>query len=137
MKVKQWIQHCSYNWLAPFDIFAIAGLICYAVGLISSFMHEPKQVHMIAVKRVLRYLKETQNFGVLFPNEAKQEEGELIGHSDSDWCGDRIDRRNTIGYIFKFSGAPISWCSKKQPVVALSSCEAEYIVGAFVACQAI
>ena len=51
-------------------------------------MHEPKQVHMTDGKRVIRYLKGTQNLGVLFPNEAKQEEGELIDHSDSHWCGD-------------------------------------------------
>ena len=44
---------------------------------------------------------------------------------------------STTRYLFKLFDAPISWCSKKQPVVALSSCEAEYIVGAFVACQAI
>jgi len=97
--------------------------ICYAVGLINRFMHKPKQVHMTAAKRVLRYLKGTQNFGVLFTNEAKQEEGELIGNSDSDWC--------TTGYIFKFSGV------KKQSVVVLSSCEAEYIAGAYVACLVI
>ena len=61
----------------------------------------------------------------------------MMGFSDSDWRGDKSDRRSTTGYLFKLFDAPTSWCSKKQPVVALSSCEAEYIVGAFVACQAI
>ncbi|KAL5168309.1 Retrovirus-related Pol polyprotein from transposon RE1 [Glycine soja] len=100
------------------------------------FMHEPKQVHMTTAKRVLRYLKGIQNFGVMSPNEAKQEEEELIGHSNFDWCRDKIDTRSITACIFEFSGASISWCSKKQPVVALSSCEAEYIARAFATCQA-
>jgi len=62
---------------------------------------------------------------------------ELIGYSDSDWCGDLTDRRSTSGYVFKFNDAAISWYSKKQPVTALSSCEAEYIVGTFAICQAL
>ena len=51
----------------------------------------------------------------------------MIGYFDSDWCGDKSDRKNTLGYIFKFLKAPISWCFKKQPIVALSTCKAEYI----------
>jgi len=51
----------------------------------------------------------------------------VFGYSDSDWCGDNDDRKNIVGYVFKFGIAPISWCSKKQSVVALSTCEAEYI----------
>ena len=61
---------------------------------------------------------------------------ELIGYSDSDWCGDLTDRRSTSGYVFKFNDAAISWCPKKQPATALSSCEAEYIAGTFATCQA-
>ncbi|PNX65235.1 hypothetical protein L195_g062493, partial [Trifolium pratense] len=49
--------------------------------------------------------------------------------------GDHVDKRSTTGYIFKFLNAPIPWCSKKQPVISLSSCEAEYISCAFSACQ--
>ena len=62
---------------------------------------------------------------------------ELIGYSDSDWCGDLIDRRSTSGYVFKFNDAAISWCTKKQSVTTLSSCEAEYIAGTFATCQAL
>ncbi|GAU33536.1 hypothetical protein TSUD_143290 [Trifolium subterraneum] len=71
---------------------------------------------------------------------------EVDGSSDSvdttmfrqliDWCGDKVDRRSTSGYVFKFQNAPISWCSKKQSVIALSSCEAEYVAGSLAACQA-
>jgi len=99
-------------------------------------MHQPRKVHLLATKRVLRYIKGTIGFGLLFPKN-NQEQTELVGYSDSDRCGDCSDRRSTSGFLFKFMGAPISWCSKKQPVVALSSCEAEYITGAYVACQAV
>lgn len=84
--------------------------ICFAVGLISRFMDNPRKTHLIAAKRILKYLKGALNFRVLFPNETQQQI-ELLGYSDSDWCGDRSDRKSTTGYIFKFLGAPISWCS--------------------------
>lgn len=109
--------------------------ISYGVGLISRFMDDPRQSHLVAAKRIMRYLKGTLDYGILFPKE-DQGEIELIGFSDADWCGDRVDRRSTTGYMFKLSNAPISWCSKKQPVVALSSCEAEYIATSYAACQA-
>lgn len=60
-----------------------------------------------------------------------------MGYSDSDWCGDRVGRRSTYGYLFKLLGSPISWCSKKKPVIALSTCEAEYIACDVAACQAV
>jgi hypothetical protein len=63
--------------------------------------------------------------GLLFPTESKEGKVELIGYSDSDWCGDRRDRRSTSDYLFKFNNAAISWCTKKQPMTALSSCESE------------
>jgi len=62
---------------------------------------------------------------------------ELMAYSDADWCGDKQDRKSTSGYLFKFLNAPISWCAKKQPVVALSTCESEYIARCMATCQAI
>ena len=61
----------------------------------------------------------------------------LIAYSDADWCGDKKDRKSTSGYLCKFLNDPISLCAKKQPVVALSTCESEYIVGCMAACQAV
>lgn len=58
-------------------------------------------------------------------------------YSDSDWYGYRFDKRSTPRYLFKYLGGPISWCSKKQLVVALLACEVEYIVGDLTACQAV
>lgn len=62
---------------------------------------------------------------------------ELICYSDSDWCGDRVNKRSTAGYLFMYLGVSISWCSKKQLVVALSTCETEYIASALSAYQAV
>ncbi|CAH9104519.1 unnamed protein product, partial [Cuscuta europaea] len=110
--------------------------ITYVVGFISRFMEKPKTSHLIAAKRILRYIKGTSDFGILLPNSVKNKEELVNGYADSDWAGDLTDRRSTSGYVFRIGDAPVSWCSKKQPVVALSSCEAEYISGAFAACQA-
>ncbi|XP_047170203.1 protein DYAD [Vigna umbellata] len=108
--------------------------ISYGVGLLSRFMNEPRTSHMIAAKHILRYLKGTTDFGLLFPKVSRSMEDILEVWSDSDWSGDRVDRRNTFGYFIQYEGAPISRCSKKQIVVALSSCEAEYIASAETAC---
>ncbi|XP_058768547.1 uncharacterized mitochondrial protein AtMg00810-like [Vicia villosa] len=110
--------------------------ICYVVGMVSRFMSKPKWSHYQAAIRIMRYIKGTLNYGLLFPSGRKAE-SELMSYSNSDWCGDIVDRRSTSGYLFKFQGGPISWSSKKQPVVALSKCEAEYIASAVVACQAV
>ncbi|RDX81134.1 Copia protein, partial [Mucuna pruriens] len=79
----------------------------------------------------------TIGFGVLFPKGEAEEEPELIGYSDSNWCGDKSDRKNIVGYIFFYGGAPISWSFTKELVVALSSSEAEYIATFEIACLAI
>ncbi|CAJ2653926.1 unnamed protein product [Trifolium pratense] len=111
--------------------------INYAVGLVSRFMSKPKTSHLIAAKRILRYLKGTQDYGLAFPTSNSETQIELEGFSDSDWCGDKDDRRSTSGYWFRFRNSPISWSSKKQNIVALSSCEAEYVAAAQAACQAV
>ncbi|XP_050878057.1 uncharacterized mitochondrial protein AtMg00810-like [Lathyrus oleraceus] len=97
--------------------------MCYAIEMVSRFMNKPKSSHYQAAVRILRYVKGTLKYGVLFSFGAKTE-SELICYSDSDWCGERVDRRSTSGYLFKYLGGPISWCFKKQPVVTLSICEA-------------
>ncbi|CAJ2637099.1 unnamed protein product [Trifolium pratense] len=111
--------------------------ICFAVGLVSRFMEDPRQSHMKAATRILKYIAGTLDYGILFPKSAKNTKLEIVCYSDSDWCGDKVDRRSTTGYFFKFLKAPVAWCSRKQPVVALSSCEAEYIAGSYAACQAL
>lgn len=111
--------------------------ISYGVGLISKFMEDPKETHFLAAKRILRYIKGTLDHGVLFPKKAYNVKCEVTGYVDSDWSGDKDDRKSTTGYVFLCGDAPVSWCSKKQPIVALSSCEAEYVAASFSACQAL
>jgi len=111
--------------------------ICYSVNVISKFMHDPKKPHLIAAKRILRYVRGAMEYGLLFSYGSKSKKNEFIGYSDSDWCRDLTNRRNTSGYVFMFNDAAISWCTKKQPITALSSCEAELIKGTFATCQAL
>ncbi|XP_019433889.1 PREDICTED: uncharacterized protein LOC109340623 [Lupinus angustifolius] len=61
----------------------------------------------------------------------------IVGFSNADWCRDRVDRKSTIGYLFCYGDAPFSWCSKKQDVVALSSCEVEYVATCMCSCQVV
>ncbi|KAI0993105.1 hypothetical protein K3495_g15079 [Podosphaera aphanis] len=71
----------------------------------------------------MRYLRGTLNHELVYQGELKP----LTGFCDSDWAGDHTTRRSTAGYIFNIGSGAISWASKRQGVVALSSCEAEYM----------
>lgn len=90
---------------------------------------------MESVKRILRYIRGTSNYGILFPYGSQENCLELTGYCDSDYGGDTVERKSTSGFIYFMDGAPVSWSSKKQSVVALSSCEAEYVSGCYAACQ--
>jgi hypothetical protein len=90
---------------------------------------------MSAVKKILRYVKGTINLGCTYK---KGKEGLILhGYSDSDMAGDVDDRKSTSGMVFYLGPNPISWNSQKQKVVALSSCEAEYIAASTAACQGV
>ena len=109
--------------------------LAYSVGIVSRFMENPTTEHMSAVKQILRYVKGTINLGCTY---RKGNEGLILrGYSDSDMAGDVDDRKSTTGMIFYLGPNPISWNSQKQKVVALSSCEAEYIAASMAACQAV
>ena len=94
--------------------------IAYAVGNVARFSSKPIQTHWIAVKRIMRYLNGTPDFWLLYLAN-----GNIAGFSDADWAGDHDDRRSTSGFVFMMSGAAISWNSKKQTCVALSTAETE------------
>lgn len=98
--------------------------IAYAVNYCSRFSRNPDKSHWTAVKRIMRYLKGTLDFKIEFN---RHENSTICGFTDSDWAGDLNDRRSTCGYIFTMCGGPISWNSKKQQTVALSTTEAEYM----------
>ena len=98
--------------------------IAYAISKLSQFSSNPTEQHLQALKRVLRYLKGTKDLGLTYQ---KDEKGELVGWTDSSWACDIDDSRSTSGYLMQLNGAAVSWCSQKQPTVAKSTCEAEYM----------
>jgi hypothetical protein len=108
----------------------------FPVGYLSRFLEAPREDHLIAVKRVLRYLAGTQSHGLHY---TKRHAGlpKLVGYSDVDMGGDIDDRKSTSGIFFFLGGNPITWQAAKQRVVALSSCEAEYVAAAIAVCQAV
>ncbi|TJX12677.1 hypothetical protein E9840_12290, partial [Tissierella creatinini] len=95
-----------------------------AVGVLSQFAADPCPTHWQALKRVFRYIRGTKTHGLVF--QASSEDG-LQGYSDADWAGDLADRKSASGYTFMLMSAPVSWGSKKQSSVSLSTSEAEYI----------
>ncbi|CAB4028654.1 Hypothetical predicted protein, partial [Paramuricea clavata] len=99
--------------------------IAYAVSDVARFSAHPTEEHWIAVKRIMRYLNGTRDMGLLY--DGSKTTTSCVGYSDADWAGDLDDRKSTSGYVFQISNAAISWRSKKQSCVALSTAEAEYM----------
>ncbi|XP_039026046.1 secreted RxLR effector protein 161-like [Hibiscus syriacus] len=98
--------------------------ILYSVGVISQFMEKLRESHLIAAKRILRYVKSTLNFRLLYKQHASFS---LTDFVDTDWAGNVNDRRSTTGYCFNIGSTTVSWYIKKQIIVAISSCEVEYV----------
>lgn len=97
--------------------------ISYAVNYLSQFNTNYNIEHWKAAKRVLRYLKGTSDYGLVYERTGLP----LFGVVDADWGGNSIDRRSYSGFAFILAGAPISWEARKQRTIALSSTEAEYM----------
>lgn len=97
--------------------------IAYATSILSQFNTCYDDSHWIGAKRILRYLAGTINYGLVFE---RKEKGIAI-YADSDWAGDIIDRRSYSGLVVKFGNCAITWESKKQKPIAMSSAEAEYL----------
>ena len=98
--------------------------IAFAVSNVSRFMSNPGMVHWTAAKRILRYLKGTKDLKLKFNPDCDLK---LSGYCDADWGGELDTRRSTTGYTFLYGNCGISWKSKLQKTVALSSAEAEYM----------
>ena len=98
--------------------------IMFSVCMCARFQANPKESHISAVKRILRYLKHTPSIGLWYPKGASFT---LLGYSDSDFAGCRVDRKSTSGGCHLLGRSLVSWSSKKQNSVALSTAEAEYI----------
>ena len=99
--------------------------IQYAIGVLAQFGSNPGRPHLEALKRVLRYLKGTAHFSLRLGGA--NSDTDLIGWTDSDWAQDIDSRRSVGGFVFEIAGGVVSWSSKKQPTVALSTVEAEYM----------
>lgn len=82
--------------------------IAYSVGIISRFMKAPKISHMMATKKILRYVKGTTDYGVLLPFGQNESNQNMLGYTDSDWRKDKNDRKSTAAYVFMYSRALIS-----------------------------
>jgi len=93
------------------------------VGVVSRFLNNPGKQHWKAVKWILRYLKGTSHYCLCFGHD----ETMLEGFIDADMAGDMDTRKSTTGYLYTFAGATVSWVSRPQRIVALSTTEAEYI----------
>jgi hypothetical protein len=98
--------------------------ICFAVNTLSQYMVEPRRVHLMVEKHILRYLKGTVDYGLRYVSDR---EIRLQGYANSDWAGSVADRKSTLGCCFSLGSTMISWLNRKQTSVALSTAEAEYI----------
>nr|AAU90089.1 putative polyprotein [Oryza sativa Japonica Group] len=110
--------------------------LSYSVGYVSRYMENPGAEHWAAMKHILRYVAGSLNIGLKF-RKGEEKFPRLVGYSDSDMAGDVDDRKSTTGVLFKLGENLITWQSQKQKIVALSSCEAEYIAATTAACQGI
>ena len=97
--------------------------IAYAVQQVCLHMHDPREVHLVAAKRILRYLQGTLSHGLVIPRSTPTQ---LVVYTDADWAGCPDTRRSTSGYAVFLGGSLVSWSSKRQPTVSRSSAEAEY-----------
>ena len=84
--------------------------ICFVVNALSQYMVEPRHVHLIAAKHVLRYLKGTIDYGLQYVADC---EFGLVGYTDSGWASSVIDRNSTLGCCFSLGSTVIPWCNMK------------------------
>jgi hypothetical protein len=98
--------------------------ISFAVGVVSRFMARPQISHLQAVKRIPRYISGTRDFGILYPTTNDLCVSGLV---DADFTGDEENAKSTTRLVFRIGGAPITWMSKCQSCVALSSSKAKYM----------
>ena len=108
--------------------------IMFSVCLCARFQANPKESHLVAVKRIFRYLKGTMDLGLWYPRGTTFD---LINYSDADYAGCKLDRKSTSGTCHFLGRSLVSWFSKKQHSVALSTTEAEYVAAGSCCAQAL
>lgn len=107
--------------------------ICFAVGMVSRYQSNPGQEHWTTVKHILKYLKRTRDYMLVYQAETLVP----IGYTDSDFQSDKDSRKSTSGYVYTLGGGAISWRSIKQSCIADSTMEAEYVAASEVAKEAV
>ncbi|XP_074364740.1 secreted RxLR effector protein 161-like [Apium graveolens] len=125
-KTGKKVDITHYRGMIGFLLYLTASRpdIMFATCLCARFQADPKESHLIAVKRIFRYLKGTLNLGIWYPKDIGFD---LIGYTDSDYAGCKIDRKSTSGSCQFLGRRLVSWFSKKQHSVSTSTAEAEYI----------
>lgn len=108
--------------------------ILFSVGIVSRFMEVPTESHLMAAKRILRYIRGTLDYRIFYSSSI---DFKLMGYYCSDFAKDIDDRKSTTGYVFFMGNNAISWCSKKQPIGTLSTCESEYVATTSCTCHII
>ena len=125
--VSKLMDQQNYQQIIGSLLYASGGTrpdVTFVVGVLPRYCGKPNQLHLTAAKRVLRYLKGAAELALTYTTEGN---ASLTGYSDADWAGDRDARRSTSGLTFMLQGASITWSSKRQASVSLSTVEAEYM----------
>ena len=102
----------------------IGSLLYLCASMCARFQVNPKECHLVAVKKILRYLLHTPNLGMWYP---KGSTFDLLGYSDSDYAGCKVDQKSTTGTCQFLGRSSVSWISKKQNSIVLSTAEAKYV----------
>nr|XP_033516590.1 secreted RxLR effector protein 161-like [Nicotiana tomentosiformis] len=97
--------------------------IAYVVCRLSIYTHNPNREHWSALARLIKYLRETMNYGILYSGSPSI----LEGYSDASWISDSYETKSTSGYVFTLGGGAISWKSAKQTIIARSTMESEFV----------
>lgn len=107
--------------------------LSFAVNYFSRFQNNASDEHYTYLKRILRYLKLTVEYGLVYTDNAYDRIA--LGYCDADWAGDLCDRKSVSGYCILLFGNVISWCTQKQKTVSLSTAEAEYLSLSLICCE--
>ncbi|XP_033514707.2 secreted RxLR effector protein 161-like [Nicotiana tomentosiformis] len=117
------VPYASAVWSLMYAMLCTRPDTCFVVGMFSRFQSNPEREHWTVVKHIIKYLKRTRDYMLVYHS------GDLapIGYTDSDFQSDRDSRKSTLGYVFTLGGGTINWRSIKQSCVSDSTMEAEYV----------
>ena len=111
--------------------------IAYAVEVLCRFSANPGPAHWKAVKHLFKYLKDTVGYQLTYQPDSKPSSLLFTAYSDADHGSDKLGGKSTTGYVIKIGTGAVSWSSKLQSIIALSTTEAEYVAGCSTATEVI